>query len=70
MEIVFIFNVFGDIRDQGSQKLFYITEYLSLLITDVDGEDRDAYPQYTCILHSVLTLSRVVSAYERSINKS
>lgn len=57
-----------EIRALG--QLFYITEYVSLPVRDVDGEDRDAHLQYTCVLHSLLNLSSYVSACERSINKS
>lgn len=52
------------------RQLFYITENLSLPKRDVDGEDRDARLQYTCVLHSLLTLSSYVSACECSINNS
>lgn len=68
-ESVFIFNVFGDIRDQELSDSFL--HYLSLLIRDADGGDRDAPPQYTCTSRSQLTLKQsYASACEHFITKS
>lgn len=53
----YVFSTYVVTLEMGAlRQLFYFTEN-SLL---VDGEDRGADPQRTCVLHSLLTLSRVM----------